>query len=132
MMMGFIGGVLIGVAALLLLFFNGRIMGVAGIVRSSLSPAGPAWRWAFIAAVIGTGFALRAANPELVGEPLFGIGQLAIAGLIVGYGTSLGSGCTSGHGVCGIGRLSKRGIVATLTFMATAMITVFLMHLGRV
>lgn len=126
------GGLLIGGAAALLLLLNGRIAGVSGMLATAtrIDTGGPPWRQA-AAFVIGLplGAALVAAfvrRPELViaASPA----ALIVAGLLVGFGTRLGNGCTSGHGVCGMARLSPRSIVATLTFMATAALTVFVMR----
>ena len=126
------GGLLIGGAAALLLLLNGRIAGVSGMLATAtrIGAGGPPWRQA-AAFVIGLplGAALVAAfvrRPEVViaASPA----ALIIAGLLVGFGTRLGNGCTSGHGVCGMARLSPRSIAATLTFMATAALTVFVMR----
>ncbi|MFY8195441.1 YeeE/YedE family protein [Novosphingobium sp. B1] len=123
------GGLLIGGAAALLLLLNGRIAGVSGMLATAtrIGAGGPPWRQA-AAFVIGLplGAALVAAfvrRPELLiaASPA----ALIVAGLLVGFGTRLGNGCTSGHGVCGMARLSPRSIAATLTFMATAALTVF-------
>jgi uncharacterized protein len=124
-----IGGGFIGLAAVLLLALNGRIAGISGIAGGLLRPApGDAgWRIAFIVGlVIGAGlYGLPAGIPIVIDATL---PMLLIGGLLVGFGTRLGGGCTSGHGVCGIARLSKRSIVATLTFMAAAVVTVFVMR----
>jgi uncharacterized membrane protein YedE/YeeE len=126
-MVALFGGVLIGLSASLLLLFNGRIAGISGIVnglsqRSSTADWG--WRAAFVIGLMGAG----AITMHLLGQGTPSptpIPWLPVAGLLVGYGTSMGNGCTSGHGVCGLGRLSKRSLVAVLTFMATAIATVF-------
>jgi uncharacterized membrane protein YedE/YeeE len=125
-----IGGVLIGISAVLLMGLTGRIAGISGIVGGLLPPA-PApdrsWRLAFILGLVGAPALLRATTGDaLIGPPTVGMPTLAAAGLLVGIGTALGGGCTSGHGICGISRLSPRSIVAVLTFMATAIITVFI------
>lgn len=126
------GGLLIGGAAALLLLLNGRIAGVSGMLATAtrIGAGGPPWRQA-AAFVIGLplGAALVAAfvrRPELLiaASPA----ALIVAGLLVGFGTRLGNGCTSGHGVCGMARLSPRSIAATLTFMATAALTVFVVR----
>ena len=126
------GGLLIGAAAALLLLLNGRIAGVSGMLATAtrMGAGGPPWRQA-AAFVVGLplGAALVAAfvrRPELViaASPA----ALIVAGLLVGFGTRLGNGCTSGHGVCGMARLSPRSIAATLTFMAMAAMTVFVMR----
>ena len=124
------GGTLIGLAAALLLFFNNRTAGISGIAAGILPPwqQDTGWRLWFLA-----GLVLSAPLWKLLGgsvhiqidAPLI---VLTIAGLLVGYGTRLGAGCTSGHGICGIARLSVRSIVATLLFMTTAGITVFLVR----
>lgn len=128
---GLIGGVLIGLAAAIMLLGAGRIAGVSGIAArafgladSSLPRAGP---WAF---VIGLPLgALLVTSQTAAPAPAFaGTVPLIIAGLIVGVGTRLGSGCTSGHGVCGMSRLSQRSLVATATFMITGFATVAVMN----
>lgn len=133
---GFMGGALIGLAATVLLVANGRIAGVSGIVAGILSRrrADVAWRVLFIAGLWLGGLVYWLARGELfhvevqVGWPL-----VIAAGLLVGYGTRMGGGCTSGHGVCGIARSSRRSIVATLVFIAIAIATVFVTrHLGGV
>ena len=124
-----IGGVLIGIAATLLLALNGRIAGVSSIAGGLFgpTPGDVAWRVLFLLGLmIGAGaYALIKPLPIQV-TPSFMI--LAIGGLLVGFGTQLGNGCTSGHGVCGIARLSPRSIVATLVFMISAAITVYLVR----
>ena len=123
------GGVLIGISASMLLLFSGRIAGVSGIFGGTLFKQGKerAWRVSFIAGLIAGGVVLYIINAEFF-ENSSGRGVLAvnIAGLLVGIGTRIGGGCTSGHGVCGIGRLSIRSIVATVTFVFAGMLTVFL------
>jgi uncharacterized membrane protein YedE/YeeE len=123
-----LGGLLIGLAASGLLLSNGRIAGVSGICGRLLAPsaADRGWRLCFLAGLplgalaVGT---LRGGLPvQIVASPV----ALVVAGLLVGFGTQLGNGCTSGHGVCGLARGSRRSLVATLTFMASAAITVFL------
>lgn len=123
------GGLLIGTAAALLLLLNGRIAGVSGMLATTtrIGTGGPPWRQA-AAFIVGLplGAVLIAAfvrTPALVidASPV----ALIVAGLLVGFGTRLGNGCTSGHGVCGMARLSPRSLVATLTFMAAAALTVF-------
>ena len=121
------GGILIGLSASVLLLFNGRIAGISGIVNGlTRRSQGDDWAWraAFLAGLMGAGAVtmhlLGQATPSPARTP-----WLIVAGLLVGFGTSLGNGCTSGHGVCGLGRLSKRSLVAVLTFMATAIVTVF-------
>ena len=124
------GGVLIGIAAALFILFNGRIAGISGILGGLLRPArgDVAWRVAFMAGLVGAPFLymLIAHRPQL--EIQAGNGGLVVAGLLVGLGTRYGSGCTSGHGVCGISRLSPRSLVATASFMAAGFITVFVVR----
>ncbi len=123
------GGVLIGIAASMLLLFNGRIAGVSGIFGGMLFQQGNerALGLSFIIGLIAGGILLYSLNTEFF-ENSSGGGLLAvnIAGLLVGIGTRIGGGCTSGHGVCGIGRLSVRSIVATVTFVFAGMVTVVL------
>jgi uncharacterized membrane protein YedE/YeeE len=123
------GGLLIGGAAALLLLLTGRIAGVSGMFATvvRIADAGPPWKLA-AAFVVGlpigaavTSILVRKPDIEVTSSVLL----LIAAGLLVGFGTRLGNGCTSGHGVCGIGRLSPRSIAATLTFMAAAIATVF-------
>lgn len=128
---GFIGGVLIGLAALLLLVANGRIAGVSGIVGGLLArvPGDMGWRAAFVVGLWLGAFIYWAARGALFEVELEAtLPVMIVAGLLVGYGTRLGSGCTSGHGVCGIARLSTRSIVATVVFMASGIATVFIVR----
>jgi uncharacterized membrane protein YedE/YeeE len=122
-----IGGVIIGIAAAMLVFMNGRIAGISGIVGGLFRPApgDVAWRLAFVAGLIAAPllYATVAALPPVVIEA--GYPTLIVAGVLVGIGTRYGAGCTSGHGVCGVSRLSPRSIVATLSFMAAGFATVF-------
>ena len=128
---GAIGGALIGLAAALLLALNGRIAGISGIVGGLLPPrAGDmGWRLLFVA-----GLALGALGVRVfTGEPLAAPAgtssfMLVLGGLLVGFGSRLGSGCTSGHGICGLARFSPRSMVAVATFMGSAMITVFVLR----
>jgi uncharacterized membrane protein YedE/YeeE len=128
---GFLGGVLIGLAAVLLLLANGRIAGVSGIVNGLLSrkPGDIGWRVAFVLGLwLGAlvYWAARGALFEL--ELLATPGVMIVAGFLVGYGTRLGSGCTSGHGVCGIARFSPRSLVATVVFMASGIATAYVVR----
>ncbi|MFM1955282.1 MAG: hypothetical protein RIR20_102 [Pseudomonadota bacterium] len=127
----FAGGILIGIAAAILILFNGRIAGVSGILGQALNGGivrDNLWRIAFVMGII--------AAPALwqiwVGEIEISIETnalwLIIAGLFVGVGTSYGSGCTSGHGICGLSRFSMRSVIATLSFMLTGMVTVYMMR----
>ena len=122
-----IGGILIGLSATILLLFNGRIAGISGIFATALFPKGQReyWRWAFVAGLVLGGLVMSLVVPNLFAvtydRPLW---MVALAGLIVGVGVRMGSGCTSGHGVCGLSRFSPRSLVATLTFIATGALTV--------
>ncbi len=126
-----LGGLMIGASAALLLLLNGRIAGISGILGGLLTPAagGIGWRIAFLAGLILAPPAyavLGGSLPPVTVEASFPL--LAVAGLLVGFGARLGAGCTSGHGVCGIGRGSPRSLVATLMFMVTAILTVLVTH----
>jgi uncharacterized membrane protein YedE/YeeE len=126
-----IGGVLIGLSASLLLVGFGHIAGISGVVAGALRVRGGdfAWRVLFLAGLIGGGFVLGFFVPDRFPAHVGASApQLVVAGLLVGFGTRLGSGCTSGHGVCGIGRLSKRSLVATAIFMSTGAVTVFVLR----
>ena len=120
------GGILIGLAAVLLMALNGRIMGVSGIAASLLSAVdGRAWRISFIIG-LGIGAAIYSSvTGGIESQMVASYPVLAAAGLIVGIGTAIGSGCTSGHGICGLSRFSYRSLGATCCFVATGMITVF-------
>jgi len=123
-----IGGALIGLAAAGMWWLLGRLAGVSGILATAMISRGEdfAWRAAFIAGLFLAGLAAIVLFP---GEVQFnleaGYGQVLLAGALVGLGTQMGSGCTSGHGVCGVSRLSPRSIAATLLFMAAGMVTVY-------
>ena len=120
-----LGGVVIGLSAAMLMLFHGRIAGITGILAGTLSGFGAQdrWRLGFLAGMVLAGLALGLAAPELfVMELERSPGAMLLAGLLVGFGTRLGSGCTSGHGVCGISRFSARSIAATLTFIATGVL----------
>ena len=125
------GGILIGIAASMMLLFSGKIAGVSGIFGGMLFQQGEerTWRLSFVAGLIAGGILLYILNAEFF-ENTSGRGLLAvtIAGLLVGIGTRVGGGCTSGHGVCGIGRLSGRSIVATVTFVVAGMAIVALVQ----
>jgi len=126
-----LGGMLIGAAAAGLLLFHGRIAGISGIAGGIFrrEPGDVSWRVMFLVGLFTAGMAWSQFFPQ---DYFVGIERstvaLIIAGLAVGIGTQLGSGCTSGHGVCGIGRFSKRSSVATISFMITAAITVFIVN----
>lgn len=124
------GGVLIGLAASMMILMNGRIAGISGIVGSisSAHRADIPWRVAFMAGLVYSPFLYG----MLGNAPQFNLDasnlQIVIAGLLVGLGSRFGSGCTSGHGVCGIARLSVRSIVATVVFISAGVVTVFVTH----
>jgi len=128
---GLIGGALIGIAASLLLLLNGRIAGISGILSGVFGTIGGTeryWRLAFVIGLIcGAAIYFLAAGRHAVQLPAGNL-TLIVAGLLVGFGTRLGSGCTSGHGVCGLARLSPRSLAATGTFILFGMLTVFLLR----
>jgi uncharacterized membrane protein YedE/YeeE len=125
--MSLAGGVLLGLASALFILLNGRVLGISGIVAGLLRPrpADSAWRLAFVLGLLTApaAYALVATLPAVRIDA--GWGTLVVAGLLVGLGTRYGAGCTSGHGVCGLSRLSPRSLVATLAFMGTGFATVF-------
>ena len=125
-----IGGLLIGCSAVLLLLVLGRIAGISGIVWAAVSgQADNSWRWLFILGLLAGPLLYHGASgvayPAVSSQPWW---VAAMGGLLVGIGVKMGSGCTSGHGVCGIGRLSLRSLSATLTFMATGIATVYVLN----
>jgi len=125
-----VGGVLIGIAAAMFALLNGRIAGISGVIGGLLKPApgDVAWRAAFVVGLLSAPlvYSLFAVLPELhIAAPS---GTLVLAGLVVGIGTRYGSGCTSGHGVCGLSRLSPRSLVATATFMGAGFVTVYVIR----
>ncbi len=124
------GGALIGVAASLLLVFGRQTAGVSGIVAGLLRPQGRGWRAAFVLGLIAGGLVLLVTSPSAFGGAPRGPGAVAAAGLLVGFGTRLGGGCTSGHGVCGTSRLSWPSMIAVVTFMATGIVTVLVAGLA--
>lgn len=132
-----LGGALIGLSASLLLLTHGKIAGISGLLGGLFVPGtgDRAFRLWFLAGLLVAGAALAVVLPSAFGpSPSTPLWLVVLAGLLVGYGTRLGNGCTSGHGVCGVSRLSVRSIVATLTFVAVGMATTFvvrhLLHLG--
>lgn len=125
-----IGGLLIGVSATLMLMMLGRITGISGILAASLRPTpDSAWRYLFLVGLVAGAYSyhwLSGSPPAPASDA--GWPVTIVAGLLVGAGTRIGGGCTSGHGVCGIARLSKRSIAATAAFMGAGMLTVFVMR----
>lgn len=121
------GGAIIGIAVSIMLLFNGRVTGISGIINGILTPkAGDTlWRITFVLGLLVGGLILQFTSPKVWGETLLTpLWTTIVAGLLVGFGTILGSGCTSGHGVCGISRLSPRSILATITFIVAGIIAV--------
>ena len=124
------GGALIGVAAAMLVLLSGRIAGISGILGGliALRRGDIAWRLAFVAGLLAAPAAMVLMGRELAPRIDAGLGMLLVAGLLVGLGTRYGAGCTSGHGVCGLSRLSPRSLVATGTFMAAGFAIVFVIR----
>ena len=131
-MASLLGGALIGLSAVLLMWATGRIAGVSGIAARLFPPYEDrefAGRLAFVAGLVAAPILVRIVSGSLPVQTIAaGTPVLIVAGLLTGFGAVWGSGCTSGHGVCGLSRLSMRSLVATITFMVTAMVTVFLMR----
>ena len=123
------GGVLIGLSSVWLLAANGRIAGVSGILHGLFAqpPGDRAWRAAFLSGLIIAGFAWHALSPVAASREV-SLGWLAVAGELVGFGTRVGGGCTSGHGVCGLGRFSLRSLVAVIVFMAAGMAATYIVR----
>ena len=124
-----VGGILIGLSAVMLMLSIGRIAGVSGIASRLLPPVAEdyGWRLAFVAGIMAAPLFVRWAVGAPIEQTVSSNAVLMVmAGLLVGFGSVLGSGCTSGHGVCGISRLSARSVIATLIFMTTAFLTVFI------
>lgn len=121
------GGALIGIAAAGLLVLKGKTAGVSGVlegvVRGEKGELG--WKLAFVGGLLAGGLLMKVLRPASFSTPSGPIWLALVAGLLVGFGTRVGGGCTSGHGVCGIGRFAKRSLVATLVFMGVGMLTVF-------
>ncbi len=128
---GLVGGALIGIAAGAFLLLNGRIAGISGVFGGLLTPSrgDVSWRAAFVTGLVVGGLALAMIFPSAFPTSIdTSTTRLVAAGLLVGFGTRLGSGCTSGHGVCGLARLSPRSMVATMTFIATGAATVLVVR----
>jgi uncharacterized membrane protein YedE/YeeE len=125
-----LGGALVGLSSFMVLFFQARVAGVSGILGSLFAPArgDVGWRVAFVVGMALTGAVLARVQPEFFEHPVRSPWLLVVAGALVGFGTRLANGCTSGHAVCGLSRLSRRSIVATGTFMGTAALTVLVMQ----
>ena len=124
------GGMLIGLSAVLLMAFHGRIAGLSGVLGGLLPPFSIDWQWriAFLTGAITAPMIYMAISGPIEFSVPVGPAALIVGGLIVGVGVTFGNGCPSGHGVCGMARLSPRSFVATLSFMATALVTVFLIR----
>ena len=126
------GGILIGLAALILMAMNGRVMGISGILGDAFlnNPISGLWRWAFLGGTLVSPFVYLLWAEELLPRPVAAGSTLLIGGFLVGLGSAIGSGCTSGHGICGLARFSLRSFVAVMVFMISAIITVYLMPHG--
>lgn len=125
-----IGGLLIGIAVTILLLFNGRVAGISGIVSGLISPSrkDKIWRFTFILGMLAGGGVLKILTPEVfINSSGRSFGAIALAGFLVGIGTVMGGGCTSGHGVCGVSRLSLRSILATIIFIFFGVISVLVL-----
>ena len=124
------GGILLGIAAAAFVLLNGRILGISGILGGLLSPriGDLGWRVAFVAGMLAAPFVYSAMVGPVTARIDAGWGAVIMAGLLVGIGTRFASGCTSGHGVCGLSRLSPRSLAATLAFMTAGFVTVFLLR----
>lgn len=126
-----IGGLLIGLSATVLMSFNGRIAGISGIFYGAFEGKkhDTAWRWWFVGGLLGSAAIYFLLAPSsYIPKNTLSLGTVALAGLLVGFGTRLGNGCTSGHGVCGIARFSMRSIIATATFMIVGIATTYIVR----
>ncbi len=125
-LMALVGGVLIGAAVSVMLLFNGRVTGISGIISGAMFRPKDIWRWSFLLGLLVGGSILNQINSAFFSGSLLSDWWTTVAaGILVGFGTLLGSGCTSGHGVCGISRLSIRSVVATVTFIIAGMVSVY-------
>ncbi|CAH1536521.1 Sulf_transp domain-containing protein [Vibrio rotiferianus] len=125
--MSLLGGIMVGASTVILMLFTGKTAGISGILNGAVENADRVWRIVFlIAMALGGVFAVYALGRHVPTEYSGSLALVVAAGLFVGVGTRIGNGCTSGHGICGMGRFSIRSVVATCTFMATAMLTVLL------
>ena len=123
------GGILLGLSAIWLLLTLGRVAGISGIAWGSIAGPDRGWRWLFLLGLLLGGLLTHTViGQPLPDESIAPTWLIAISGLLVGIGTRMGSGCTSGHGVCGLGRRSPRSVTATLTFMTLGIVTVFVMQ----
>ena len=124
------GGILIGLAAAIFALFNGRIAGISGIIGGLFRPkaGGTTWQIAFLTGLLVAPWLFQAVAPLPDVDIDAGTGTLIVAGLLVGVGTRYGSGCTSGHGVCGLSRFSPRSVIATVCFMLAGFVTVFVIR----
>jgi uncharacterized membrane protein YedE/YeeE len=129
-----LGGVLIGIAASLMMLFNGRVTGISGILAGIIHPKklDISWRASFLIGLLTGGIVLKFFRPEVFLQSSSALwGDYIFAGLLVGFGTLLGNGCTSGHGVCGISRMSVRSIMATTTFITFGMLSLYVFKVIR-
>ena len=131
-----IGGALIGLASGGLMLLNGRIAGISGVFHLAAEGSRESWRWAFLLGLVFTGaaaqwfFPMTIATTSETGSALNHIALIVAAGLLVGIGTRMGSGCTSGHGICGLARLSSRSLIAVLVFLGTGIAVTLMLHLS--
>lgn len=134
MVSALIGGVLIGLAASIMLLFNGRVTGISGILAGVIQPKkfDIGWRISFLLGLLFGGIILKMMRPEVFIQQSSALwGDYIFAGLLVGFGTLLGNGCTSGHGVCGISRMSIRSIISTVTFIFFGMLSLLVFKIVR-
>ena len=122
-----IGGIMIGASATFLLYYRGRIAGISGIIKQSIFKDESEFNWSvlFLLGLLSGGFLISFFFPQVMERPEAKIELILLAGFLVGFGTNLGNGCTSGHGICGISRFSPRSIIATCTFVLTGVLTVY-------